>query len=90
MPDKHQVSPDELLKRMKISKEEFDLYKSDVSKFFDGLDGPEKEFYVRNNARTAEQIAKSLGDDVTAKDIEQLFAGAPCIRGMFVVSCCKP
>jgi hypothetical protein len=89
MSDKYHVSPDELLMRMKISKEEFDVYKSDVSKFLDDLDDSEKEFYVRNNARTAEQIAKSLGEDVTERDIEQLFAGAPCVDGMFLISCCK-
>lgn len=89
MTDKHHVSPDELLRRMKISKEEFDVYKSDVSKFYEKLDDPEKEFYVRNNARTAKEIANTLGKDVTEADIEKLFAGAPCIRGMFIVSCCR-
>ena len=89
MAEKQGVPQAELLRRMGISKQEFDKYLEDTKKYHDKLDNKEREFYEKNNARTAKEIAESLGRDVTEADIERLFACAPHIESVFFVSCCK-
>jgi hypothetical protein len=88
MAERHPVSQEELLRRMGISKEEFDKFKTDTYSYYSSLDEKEKEFYVKNNSRTAKEIARSLGEDVTVEDIECLFAGAPRAEAVYFVACC--
>jgi hypothetical protein len=88
MAEQRDVPQEELLLRMGIKKDDFEDYKKKFSSFFASLNDDEKEFHIRNNKRTAEQIAKSLGSDVSVKDVEHLFRGAPHIDHIFPIGCC--
>jgi hypothetical protein len=89
MAEQRDVPQEELLLRMGIKKDEWDDYKTKFSSFFASLNDEEKKFHIRNNERTAEEIAKSLGEDVTVKDIERLFKGVPHFEIMFPINCCR-
>jgi hypothetical protein len=84
-----EVTSDELLNRMGIKRGDFEDYSKKVSLFLESLNEDEKRFYYRNNGRTVEQIAKSLGPDVTCEDVEKLFDCSPRTHIlMLAIQCC--
>ena len=88
MTEKHEVTRQEILKRMAIKEADFHDYVKKISKFFDSLNEDERQFYIRNNGRTVEQIARSLGKDVTIADVELVFNQVPRVFQVCILACC--
>ena len=81
---------EELLKRMGIEDANFRDYLKKSAHFVNSLDKNQKRFHLEHlPERTVEQVAESLGPDVTEEDVRLLFAEAPPIDGVMYVMCCK-
>jgi hypothetical protein len=88
MAGEGRVSREELLARMGIASDDFEDYVNKIALLVESLNKDEKRFYYRNNGRTVEQIAKSLGPDVTTEDIETLFRCVPRFEVFLALACC--
>jgi hypothetical protein len=79
----------QMLDLMGITDEDFRDYLRKYCSFLNSLEPRQREFHYDHAGRsTVEEVAKSLGPDVTAKDIEHLFAECPPVRGVVIMECC--
>lgn len=83
------MTREKMLDRMGITDEDFRDYLGKYSTFLNSLKHGQQEFHYAHAGRsTVEEVAKSLGPDVTAKDIERLFAECPPVEGILFARCC--
>jgi hypothetical protein len=79
----------QMLDQMGITDEGFRDYLKKFCSFLNSLDAHQREFHNKHSAKkTVEQFARSFGPDVTAKDIERLFAECPPNGGVIGMECC--
>jgi hypothetical protein len=81
----------EMLNKMGIGDDDFRDYLKKSSDYLATLNEAQMKFHTNSKPPTATiaQAAASLGPDVTAEDIQQLFAEAPPIEGiLFTNYCC--
>lgn len=83
------MTPAQMLAEMGIPQADFDDYLIKLGAFIAGLSPIQQAFHIKNHGRTAREIARSLGPDATAADVQGLFAAAPSQAGVIVMSCCR-
>ena len=85
----NRVDREDLLKRIGIDDGDFRDYLKKSVQFIDSLDREQRKFHLDHlPTRTIEQVAESLGPDVTEDDVRLLFAEAPPVEGVMFVMCC--
>jgi RNA recognition motif-containing protein len=79
----------QMLDKMRITDEDFRDYLRKHSVFLNSLEPRQREFHHHHVGKmTVEELAKAFGPDVTAKDIESLFAECPPVHGILFARCC--
>lgn len=80
----------QMLDQIGITDEHFRDYLRKYSSFLKSLEPSQREFHYDHAGKsTVDEVAKSLGPDVTTKDIEQLFAESPPVHGICIIECCR-
>jgi hypothetical protein len=83
------MTREQMLAPIGITEEDFGDYLTKYGSFLKSLKPGQREFHYDHAGRsTVEEVAKSLGPDVTAKDIERLFAECPPVDGVVSARCC--
>ena len=79
----------QMLDKIGITDEHFRDYLRKYCSFLNSLERIQRDFHYDHVGRsTVEEVAKSLGPDVSAKDIEHLFAECPPVEGILFARCC--
>jgi hypothetical protein len=80
----------QMLEHFGVSDENFRDYLKKYCSFLNSLDRKQREFHYDYAGRsTVEEVAAALGPDVTARDVEHLFAECPPVHGMCITACCR-
>jgi hypothetical protein len=80
----------QMLDEMGITDESFRDYLRKYCSFLNSLEPSQRAFHYEHAGQEGvEEVAKSLGPDVTAREIEHLFAECPPVRGIVVMQCCR-
>lgn len=79
----------QMLAEMGLTQPEFVAYQANLNAFIAGLPPNQQAFHIRNHGRTILEIARTLGPNATAADVQRLFGAAPNQAGVLVMSCCK-
>jgi hypothetical protein len=83
------MTREQMLHQMGIKDEELRDYLRKLCAFLDSLDASQREFHYKHSAKKpVEEVARSFGPDVKARDIEHLFAECPPRHGICIFECC--
>jgi hypothetical protein len=83
------VTREQMLKRMGIKDDDFRDYLRKHTKFLKSLNASQKRFHHKNTPKKkVDEVAQSLGPNVTPEHVKSLFKEAPPVQGMMAVSCC--
>jgi hypothetical protein len=78
-----------MLNQLGITDADFSNYLGKLCSFLSSLEPSQRDFYNSHCGKNSvEDVAKALGPDVTAADIESLFAQCPPVNGICVMGCC--
>ena len=84
------VTHEQMLKKMGIKDEDFKDYLKKHTKFLNSLNASQKKFHHRNTPKKkVDEVAKSLGPNVTQDHVKSLFKEAPPVQGLMAISCCR-
>jgi hypothetical protein len=80
----------EQMLNMGIKDEDFKDYLKKHTKFLNSLNASQKKFHHRNTPKKkVDEVAKSLGPNVTQDHVKSLFKEAPPVQGLMAISCCR-